>query len=89
MGLPDSERDPPIEHSPFAGWVTCDDVSVRLLIYRVPSIDMRWTLEVEDPYGGLTTWDETFATAQEASDVFEQHLRDEGIRSFVKVGTKH
>ena len=89
MDLPGFEDDPPIEHSPLGREVTRSGVTVRVLIYRVPSIDMRWTLEVEDHLGGSTCWEDTFATAQEAYDVFEQHVRLEGIRSFTETATRH
>ena len=82
MDVPGFQNDPPIEHSPLGREVTRSGVTVQVLIYRVPSIDMRWTLEVEDHLGGSTCWEETFATAQEANDVFEQYVRLEGMRSF-------
>ena len=88
MGLPGFEDLPPIEYSPLGREVTRSGVTVRVLIYRVPSIDMRWTLEVEDHSGGSTCREKTFTTAQEANDVFEQHVRLEGMRSFSESTTR-
>ncbi len=89
MDLPGFENDPPIEYSPLGREVTQEGVTVRVLIYRVRSVEMRWTLEVEDLLGGSTCWDETFASAQEAFDVFHQHVKVEGIRSFTESATRH
>ena len=88
MDLPGFEDLPEIEYSPLGRQVTRAGVTVRVLIYRVPSEDLRWTLEIEDRLGGSTCWDSTFATAQEAYDVFEQHVKLEGIRSFTESAAK-
>ncbi len=87
--MPGFEDDPPIEYSPLGREVTREGVTVRVLIYRVPSMDMRWTLEVENHLGGSTCWENTFATAQEANDVFEHYLKLEGIRSFTEPAMRH
>jgi hypothetical protein len=89
MALPGFENDPPIEYSPLGREVTRSGVTVRVLVYRVPSEDLRWTLEVEDHLGGSTCWENTFATAQEAYDVFEHHVKLAGIQSFTEPVTRH
>ena len=89
MDVPGFENDPPIDYSPLGREVTREGVTVRVLIYRVPSEDLRWTLEVEDHLGGSACWEHTIATAQEAFDVFQQHVKLEGIRSFTAPATRH
>jgi hypothetical protein len=54
--------------------------------------DRSWTLEVIDPEGGSTVWDDRFATDQDAYDEFYRTLEVDGIRSFLEDrpgSTKH
>ncbi|WP_439924554.1 hypothetical protein [Nitrobacter sp. JJSN] len=86
------EEDPEIEESPLSGIVTRDGISVRVEIYRLVEGDRSWTLEVIDPEGGSTVWDDRFATDQDAYDEFYRTLEVEGIRSFLEEqpgSTKH
>ena len=77
----------PIEHSHLERRVEDDGVTVKVFIYRVPSIDLRWQLEVVDQEGGSTCWDVVFTTEQEALDAFEECVRTEGMRCFLEPRT--
>jgi hypothetical protein len=86
------EDDPEIEESPLSGIVSREGVSVRVEIYRLVEGDRSWTLEVIDPEGGSTVWDDRFATDQDAYDEFYRTLEVDGIRSFLEEqpgSTKH
>ena len=48
-------QDPEIITSKHSGYVTKDDVTVELCIYRLA--DTKWTLEVVDAEGTSTVWD--------------------------------
>lgn len=89
LDLPDSENGQPVEHSSAGGWATSEGITVHVLIYRVPSVDLRWTLEIKDFEGGSTIWDETFDTAEDAFAAFVQTVKDEGIRWFTAPATRH
>jgi hypothetical protein len=86
------DDNPEIEESPLSGIVARDGVSVRVEIYRLVEGDRSWTLEVIDPEGGSTVWDDRFATDQDAYDEFYRTLEVDGIRSFLEDrpgSTKH
>lgn len=75
-----SETEPEIIMSPLCQTVTEDDYSVRVEIYR--GDESKWILEVVDPGGGSTVWDDQFETDQLALAEFKRTLKSEGIRSF-------
>jgi hypothetical protein len=83
---------PEIETSPLSGRLTREGVTVDVQIYRIAAANEGWTLEVVDDEGASTVWDDTFATDQDAYDVFYRTLETEGIRSFAEnppPGVKH
>ena len=75
-----SEEHPEIIMSPLCQSVTEADYSVRVEIYRGDA--SKWILEVADPGGGSTVWDEQFETDQLALAEFKRTLKSEGIRAF-------
>jgi len=66
--------------SPLSQFVTRDDYTVEVCIYRGP--ESQWILEVVDERGGSTVWNEQFPTDEAAFSEFEKTLDEEGIRSF-------
>ena len=79
--------DPELMFSPLCGCVTYDGITLDVKIYRFASPDEPWQLEVIDHEGGSTTWDELFATDQDAYLAFDQAVEADGIRSFVEAPT--
>ena len=89
MDRTSTDRDPPIEHSELQGWLDEDGVALKVVIYRVPSVDARWRMHVLDHEGWATSWSEWFRTDREALEAFEDCLRSEGVRHFMKLATRH
>ncbi|MFG1466542.1 hypothetical protein V5F77_27330 [Xanthobacter sp. DSM 24535] len=52
--MTDDDNDPEIELSPLSGFVTKDDVTVEVCIYRIARSAEGWALEVVDDEGGAT-----------------------------------
>ena len=75
-----SEEDPELIMSPLCQNVTRDGYTVRVEIYRGET--SKWILEVVDPAGGSTVWDDLFEADQLALEEFKRTLKSEGIRSF-------
>lgn len=75
----DAPSDAPIEYSPFCRTVSRDGLTVYVEIYRVPSIDKRWSLEVVDHLDASSVWDDLFETDDDALSAFEEALEAEGI----------
>ncbi len=73
--------DPIIIHSPLEGRIVRDGQGVEVRIYKSPDTD--WLLEVVDDFGNSTTWQDLFATDQEAYDALMEAIDDEGILSFI------
>jgi hypothetical protein len=78
-----NDNQPQIEYSTLCGYVTEDDVTVRVVICRLMGADEGWALEVIDAEGTSTAWDDPFPTEQEAYREFYDTLHKEGIRSFL------
>ncbi|KAB0678080.1 hypothetical protein [Aureimonas leprariae] len=74
--------EPELEFSPLGGRVTRDGTSVQVYIYRVAGSDDGWTLEVADPTGMSTEWNEAFTTDRDAYEAFEAALEAEGMMQF-------
>ncbi len=77
-------QDPEIEYSSLCRPVTRDGLTVRVAIYRVPELDVRWSLEVIDQMDASTVWDDLFNTDEEAYAAFEKALAEEGIRGLTE-----
>ncbi|RYB07264.1 hypothetical protein [Lichenibacterium ramalinae] len=75
----DTPSDARIEYSPFCRMVSRDSLTVYVEIYRVPSIDKRWSLEVVDHLDASSVWDEMFDTDDDALSAFKEALEAEGI----------
>lgn len=75
----DISQDPDIEFSPLGQMVTRDGLTVRVVIFRVPELDSRWTLEVIDQQETSTVWDEVFETDDDAFTMFQRALEAHGI----------
>jgi C4-type Zn-finger protein len=75
---------PEIEESPLSGIVTREGIAIRVEIYRLVEGDESWTLEVIDPEGGSTVWEDRFATDKEAYAEFYRTLETDGIKSFLE-----
>lgn len=76
------DRDPNIIHSGLSRTITCDGVSVEVLIYRLEN-DPKWALEVVNEERSSTVWDTLFDTDDEALQAFELALAEEGIDAFL------
>lgn len=89
MDTPSAESDPPVEHSSLERWLTLDHVTVHVRIYRVPTEDIGWTLEVMEPSSGSTRWPEAFESEGDAFGAFIEVVAEHGMQSFVKKMTRH
>lgn len=78
------EDDVDLEDSPLSGEVARDGITLQVLIYRVRGSSSPWSLEVVDPEGGSTVWQEGFPTDQEAYAEFKRTLEAEGPRAFLQ-----
>ena len=70
--MTDSEKDPEIITSRHNGYVTKDNVTVQLCIYRLENT--KWTLEVVDAEGTSTVWDDEFETDDAAYAEFQKTI---------------
>jgi hypothetical protein len=68
----DSGEDSEIITSRHSGYVTKDDVTVELCIYRLAHT--KWTLEVVDAEGISTVWDDVFETDDAAYAEFQKTI---------------
>jgi hypothetical protein len=75
-----SEREPELIMSPLCRNLTQDGYTIEVHIYRCE--ESKWTLEVVDPAGGSTVWDDEFETDELAFEEFHRELQAEGIHSF-------
>src|SRR5438477_8216929 len=74
-----SGQDPEIITSKHSGYVTKDDVTVELCIYRLA--DTKWTPEVVDAEGTSTVWDDEFETDDAAYAEFQKTI-SQGMLEF-------
>ena len=74
--------DPNIIYSELCREITRDGVTVRISIFRLEN-ESHWWLEVINEADGSTTWDEPFATEEDALAEVVAILAKEGIESFV------
>ena len=69
--------------SPLSRKFTREGITVEILIYRGEN-DRAWALEVVDPGGASTVWEDNFATEQDALNEVYQTIATEGIGSFLR-----
>jgi hypothetical protein len=69
--------------SPLSRKFTRDGITIEILIYRLED-DPAWQLEVVDPEGVSTVWEDLFATEQDALNEAFQTIASEGIASFLR-----
>ncbi len=72
------------EFSHLTGMATQAGVTVTVKVYRPAGTQDPWTLEVVDQMGWSTTWDETFASDEDALDAFADALEEGGMRAFLE-----
>jgi hypothetical protein len=82
-GLPNG-RQIQDHHLPAQRRFTREGITVEILIYRGEN-DRAWALEVVDPGGAATVWEDNFATEQDALNEVYQTIASEGIGSFLRV----
>jgi hypothetical protein len=73
-------QDPCIERR--ENWV---GQGVRLEIVATSSPDGLWTLSVINERGIMSTWNESFATAEVAIGVARKAIEEEGVEEFVSI----
>ena len=76
-------EDDELIYSPLERSETRDGVTVEIYIYRLAT-EKAWILEVEDQDGGVTIWDDRFATDHDALDAAMRAFDEEGIESFAE-----
>ena len=79
------QREPNLVHSSLSRMVTKDGVTVEVSIVRLEN-ETEWSLDVVDPSGGSTVWDDLFSSDEEAYAEFERTVAEEGIRTFLEGG---
>ncbi len=79
----------PIEHSHLERRVDDDGITVKVFVYRVLSLDLRWQLEVIAKDGSVNCWDEMFRSEQDALNAFEECVQIDGIWCFLERGSVH
>lgn len=84
-----NDNDPKMESSALCRSVTQDGLALKVMIYRLVGEDNRWSLEVVNPEGTSTVWDDLFATDIEAFAEFHKTLEAEGIRAFLDANSPH
>lgn len=77
------DRDPNIVRSGLSDRVTKDGVTVEVEIYRLED-DPRWALEVIDPTGASTVWEDDFDSDESALAAFQEVLKAEGMEAFTE-----
>jgi uncharacterized protein len=76
------EDDPTIIYSDLCREITRGGVTIRISIFRLEN-ESHWWLEVVNEGDGSTTWDEPFATEEDALAEVVATLAKEGIECFV------
>ena len=80
-----TEREPNLVTSGLSRCVTEDGVTVAVGIFRLDH-ETTWTLEVVNPEGTSTVWDEQFPTDDAAYEEFARTVVAEGIETFLDSG---
>jgi hypothetical protein len=76
-------KTPKLEHSDFSGEFEDSGITVLVDIFRPAGTDGGWSLEVISQQEDVTTWEDTFATDQEAWEEFLATTERDGIQSFL------
>jgi hypothetical protein len=79
------QREPNLVYSSLSRMVTKDGVTVEVSIVRLEN-ETGWSVDVVDPSGGSTVWDDLFPSDQEAYEEIERTVAKEGIRTFLDGG---
>ena len=77
-----ADREPNIVTSSLSRRVSQDGVAVDVRICRLET-DATWTLEVVNPAGTSTVWDDLFPSDDAANDEFLRTVADEGMAAFL------
>ena len=76
------EREPNLITSGLSGYVTKNDITVELCIYRLET-KPEWTLEVVNSAGTSIVWDGLFPSDDAANEEFLRTVAEEGMASFL------
>lgn len=68
------------KYSPLSRSLSQDNMTVEISIFRDPAASDGWMLEASDNEGEVVSWDETFATDEEALDEFISMVAENGLR---------
>ena len=68
-------------HSSLSRTVEIDGIKLEVEIYRLPDTD--WSLEVVNPSGTSTVWDDLFSDDNDAFAEFERTVSEEGMSVFL------
>ena len=79
------QREPNLVYSSLSRTVTKDGVTVEVSIVRLEN-ETRWSMDVVDPSGGSTVWNDQFSSDEEAYAEFERTVAEERIRTFLEGG---
>jgi hypothetical protein len=77
-------KEPKLEHSDFSGEFEDDGITVLVDIFRPAGTKGDWTLEVISQTEIVTSWEDKFATDQDAWEEFLATAERDGIRSFLE-----
>lgn len=80
-----SKREPRIVRSALSRKFTSEGMTVDVEIYQ-PEGSAGWVLELTEPDGSSTRWEEPFPTDQAAWEEFEQGVREIGLIALLDVG---
>jgi hypothetical protein len=75
-------KEPELIVSPLEQTVERDGIALRIGIYRLAH-EPDWVLEVEDPFGGSTVWDDRFASEQDALEAALSTIEEDGAESLI------
>ncbi len=76
-------KPPKTEHSEFSGEFEDDGITVLVDIFRPAGTNGDWTMEVISQTEVVTTWDEPFATDNDAWQEFLATAERDGLKSFL------
>ncbi|MGN7293759.1 hypothetical protein [Rhizobium sp. SAFR-030] len=79
-------KTPKLEHSDFSGEFEDNGITVLVDIFRPAGTEDGWSLEVISQQEDVTTWEDSFATDQEAWEEFLATAERDGIESFLDDG---
>ncbi len=82
--MPKKIKEPKLEHSDFSGEFEDDGVTVLVDIFRPAGTNGDWTLEVISQTEVVTTWEDGFATDQDAWEEFLATAERDGVKSFLE-----